>query len=66
MLIPSSAVQAVVTLRDAAVREWVTTSKHDQRALRGYVLHHILRHFFLSFFLSVCLSFFLSFFLSLY
>ena len=36
--------QAVVTLRDAAVREWATTSKADQRALRGYVLHHVLRH----------------------
>lgn len=61
MLIPKLALQAVVTLRDAAVREWVTTSKHDQHALRGYVLHHILRYF-----LSVRLSFFLSVFLALY
>lgn len=36
--------QAVVTLRDAAVREWATTPKQGQRAMRGYVLHHILRH----------------------
>ena len=36
--------QAVVTLRDAAVREWATTPKHDQHAMRGYVLHHVLRH----------------------
>ena len=40
--------QAVVTLRDAAVREWATTPKQDQRALRGYVLHHILRHAYLT------------------
>ncbi|KAL0051778.1 hypothetical protein WJX82_002011 [Trebouxia sp. C0006] len=36
--------QAAVTLRDAAVRQWATMSRDDQRALRGYVLHYVLRH----------------------
>ncbi len=37
-------VQAAVTLRDAAVRQWATMSRDDQRALRGYVLHYVLRY----------------------
>ena len=37
-------VQAAVTLRDAAVRQWATMSRDSQRALRGYVLHYVLRY----------------------
>ena len=36
-------VQAAVTLRDAAVRQWATMARDDQRALRAYVLHYVLR-----------------------
>ena len=36
--------QAAVTLRDAAVREWAATPKDDQQNLRGYVLHYVLRY----------------------
>ncbi len=46
-------VQAAVALRDAAVRQWATMSKDDQRALRGYVLHYVLRYDSL---LHTCLS----------
>lgn len=35
--------QAVVILRDAALRDWARTSQTEQRALRSYVLRHVLR-----------------------
>ncbi|KAK9812956.1 hypothetical protein WJX72_006385 [[Myrmecia] bisecta] len=41
---PDARFQAVVTLREAAIREWVLCSPAAHRSLRTYVLHHILRH----------------------
>lgn len=35
--------QAAVTLREAALRDWAKTSRPDQQALRAYVLRHVLR-----------------------
>ena len=39
--LPFATLQAAVTLKEAAVREWVLTPPDDRRRLRSYLLHAI-------------------------